>query len=326
MSQQTTMAIAAGGVSALLFFGLFAGFFPGAPLAALTAVPLFAAGLGIGMPAAVIAAVFGTVAIAFVVTVMATGEGSFFPAVITFLALHAIPAVILSRQALLSRQTPQGQEWYPTGLLVCWLVGIVAGYFALALVIFALQGPGLLAVIEGLITATAEALRDANPDLFGDQAPISPDNIPAIAPFIPGIFAASIMVFVVISGALAQSLLTRFKRNIRPSGDFTELELPMPMLYGFGVSLALSLTTGSLGMIGKTLAVILAVAYLLQGLAVLHAWARRWKGATVVLTLLYLALILVWPAPVLVVGLGLVEQVAHLRRRGAGSGPGAEDE
>lgn len=326
MAQTTPMAIVAGGVSALLFFGLFAGLFPGALLAALTSVPLFAAGLGIGLSAAVTASVTGAVAVAVVVMLMADGGGSFMPAVLTFLALHALPAAVLSRQALLSRQTPQGLEWYPTGLLVTWLAGIVGGYFALALIIFALQGPGLLAVVANLVGATAQALGDANPELFGDQAPISPDNIAVVAPFVPGVFAGSIMMFVVISGALAQSLLKRFKKNIRPNSGFTELELPMPMLYGFGVSLALSLTGGSLGMIGKTLAVILAVAYLLQGLAVLHAWARRWKGAAIVLTLLYLALILVWPAPVLVVGLGLVEQVAHLRRRGAGSGPGAEDE
>lgn len=326
MPQQTTMAIAAGGVSALLFFGLFAGFFPGAPLAALTAVPLFAAGLGLGLPGVVMAAGAGVVVIVLVVTFVATGDGGFLPAILTFLALHAAPAVILSRQALLSRPSPQGQEWYPAGLLVAWLAGIVTAYFALALLFFALQGTGLLTVIENLIAAMAGALSGANPELFGTEAPLSPDDIPAIAPFIPGVFAASIMVFVVISGALAQALLTRFKRNIRPGGGFTELTLPMPMLYAFGVALALSLTTGNLGMIGKTLAVILAVAYLLQGLAVLHAWARRWKGASIVLTLLYLALILVWPAPVLVVGLGLVEQVAHLRRRGAGGGPGAEDE
>jgi uncharacterized protein YybS (DUF2232 family) len=55
--------------------------------------------------------------------------------------------------------------------------------------------------------------------------------------------------------------------------------------------------------------------YLVQGLAVVHAFIRKIEGGTILLVIFYLLVFApVWPA-MLVVLLGAVEQFAEFRRR-----------
>ncbi len=56
-------------------------------------------------------------------------------------------------------------------------------------------------------------------------------------------------------------------------------------------------------------------AYLLQGLAVVHAFNRKIQGGTILLVIFYLLTFMtIWP-PILVVLLGAVEQFAGFRQR-----------
>src|SRR5665213_2147716 len=82
----------------------------------LTQLPLFAAGLWLGVGAAVIA---GTTA-----TLMLLAASDVLAAAV-FAGLNAVPVALLVRQALLARRAPdETVAWYPPGLLTGWLTAI----------------------------------------------------------------------------------------------------------------------------------------------------------------------------------------------------------
>jgi len=79
---------------------------------------------------------------------------------------------------------------------------------------------------------------------------------------------------------------------------------------------------------GLTLTIIIALAYLFVGLAVVHQLTRAWPNRPVVLSLFYLMLLffLGWPGLALVAAVGLADQMFGLRARFAGAGSIEEDE
>ena len=127
-------------------------------------------------------------------------------------------------------------------------------------------------------------------------------------------------------GVLAQGLLVRFARNLRPSPDIASIELPAWMAPVLAVVLAVAfLAPGDFGFIAKNFAPLLLLPFFFAGLAVTHAFLRRTRAAGLLLFLFYLLLVLfTWPAAV-VVFLGLLDQWANLRRRMAAA-PGQEEE
>ncbi len=93
---------------------------PGAMiLVYLAQLPLFAAGLWLGIGAAAMAALTAS-------AVLLAAGGVIAAAL--FAGLYAAPVVLLVRQALLARNGPEGAlEWYPPGLLTAWLTGARPG-------------------------------------------------------------------------------------------------------------------------------------------------------------------------------------------------------
>ena len=103
---------------------------------------------------------------------------------------------------------------------------------------------------------------------------------------------------------------------MRPSPRLKAMELPQWLLPAFAVTSALAwLTSGDLGILATTAAMILTMPVLLLGLAVVHALAGRLAMPGLALGLFYFALFFIWPLMVLVLGLGIVETFAQLRRR-----------
>ena len=72
---------------------------------------------------------------------------------------------------------------------------------------------------------------------------------------------------------------------------------------------------GLLGVVGKTLAAIAIVPYFLLGLGVVHGFVQPWKARWIVLLLFY-SLMLFWPLPVIIAGLGFVNSMLRLRSKG----------
>ena len=78
-------------------------------------MPLFAAGLWLGVGAAAVAGLTATLMLLAASDLLAAA---------VFAGLNVVPVTLLVRQALLARRQPdETVAWYPPGMLAAWLTG-----------------------------------------------------------------------------------------------------------------------------------------------------------------------------------------------------------
>jgi hypothetical protein len=300
-----TVALGAGALSAVLYLTLTIGSLGAMVFAYVAQLPLFLVGLSLGAGASAIAA--GVTAI-----VMLANGGPAFSAV--FSAMFLLPVVVLVRQALLSRTAGDGStEWYPPGLLAGWLTGIGAGLLAVIAVLMEFYGG-----LEGQARAIAGQFYDiivAGAGAKGSAVDRA-GAVERMAAFMPGTAVASLLCMTVVNGSLAQGVLQRFGWNSRPLADIAQLDLPMQVVWGFGLALVAGmLLPGDFGYLARNMAAVILVGGLLAGLGVAHAAVRKLGGKPWMLVLLYtMSLVLFWPLLVLAV-VGLLEPFVGLKRR-----------
>jgi len=294
------IAIAGGALSAILYLAV-ALSSPGALiLAYLAQLPLFLVGLSLGVAPAAIASASGTV-----IVLAATSLGT----AGLYVLLTAGSATLIVRQLLLNRPTDKGGiEWYPPGLLISGLAA--AGLACLGLA--ALYAMGAEGGLEGFI-------RERLTSMFNALAPDQETRIGAaadtIAHFLPAAMVASWNMMVVVNAVLAQGLLTRFGRALRPSPSLTALWLPRWPTYALIAAAAIAFVPGEIGMLAQNAAIILAIPFVFLGLGVLHAIAGRATARLLLLFLLYMVLVLFgWPV-LIVAAIGFIEQWVGLRGR-----------
>jgi len=168
---------------------------------------------------------------------------------------------------------------------------------------------------------------------FGDAAAGTGDAesgvakvIDSFAQVFPGMVVVSWLTMAIVNAALAQGVLMRFGRNLRPAMRVAEVELPhwTPMLLAVAGILVLVGGNGQLSYLALNVAIVLLVPFFFAGLAVVHAFASRRQARTLLLVVFYFFLLVSgWPIA-LVIGLGVIEQWAGLRRRFARTGPDQE--
>ncbi len=312
MPRSVLLAVAAGLASGLLYMALLTGSMGGMLFAYLSQVPLFLAGLGIGLSPALIA---GGVA------ALIVGLGGNLLSAILFIATSAAPVLLLVRQALLNRPGPDGTpEWYPSGMLIAMLSAITAAGIVAAAVLLS-DGTDLRgAVRDGL----AQVLETMMPPGQADEERMTFAD--RIAGVFPGVAGVSWMLMMAVNGSLAQGVLTGFGKNIRPSPRLALIVLPPWLYYAIGLCLLIAIVaSGSVGYIAGNLAIVFAVPFFFQGLGVVHALANRVSARTLVLSIFYLVLIVSgWLALVVTVA-GFMEPFAKLRLRyGRPRGPEEE--
>lgn len=302
--------VAVGGLAAGALFGsIVTGSLGSALLAYFAAAPLFLVGLSLGWLPAAAAALIGAVTVAGIIGFFTAGY---------FALVVGLPVTVLCRQALLSRPDGRGSvEWYPPGRLVAALTAMTAA---------ALTAMFAVAVLEGVdpqqeVQRTIESVLDAGmPPEVAERAK-EQGLVVRAASFLPGIAAALLFLTLALDGVLGQAIAARLGIARRPSPPWRGMALPAWPLYALGLScLAGIAASGTLEYIGRNLAIVFAVPFLLQGLAVVHAVAARLPGRTVWLVGFYLlGLVMAWPF-VLVAALGLAEPYVGLRAR-FGGGP-----
>lgn len=297
MAAYLLIAVVAGFTSVAMLFAGSLGLMLGMVCFVISPLPLFLVGLSQGATAALIAGGVGAVAGA----LFNVGFG------VNYLAFYMVPITILCRQALLWRHDANGdQVWYPLGRLAAILAGLAAIYTSAIFAGAALFADGVVTELERTLSVSAR-LMGVPDDQVGSFA--------ALAPQVPMNVAVLAMLLLTFNGALAQGLLARFGRNIRPAADIAGLHPPAIMLAALAIALAACLLPDTAGILGKTLAAIVAVTYFLAGLGVIHAWVRNWSARGIVLPLTYVAaFLLIWPA---IIGVGLWSQIQRLRRGGA---------
>ena len=309
MGKDLILLIVGGLAAGALFGSIVTGSLGAALLAYFAAAPLFLVGLSLGWLPAAAAALVGAATVAGIVGFFAAGY---------FALVIGLPVAVLCRQALLNRPDGQGGvEWYPPGRLVAALTAIAAA---------ALAAMFAVAVLEGVdprqeVQRTIEAVLDAGmPPEIAESAK-EQGLAERAANILPGIAAALLFLTLALDGVLGQSIAARLAIARRPSPPWREMTLPAWPLYALGLScLAGIAASGPLEYIGRNLAIVFAVPFLLQGLAVVHAVAARLPGRAVWLVGFYLlGLLMAWPF-VLVAAMGLAEPYVGLRAR-LGGGP-----
>lgn len=301
MPQVIGYAVLAGLISSGLFLALSTGL-PGMVLLAyFVQLPLLLAGLSLGLAASVVAAAAAILVCGLIAGVVAAAM---------FALVQALPAAMVVRQALLSRQDAGQVEWYPPGLVLAQLTALAVLLITIAFIVLLGRPGGLEGVLAEFLSAALEGLGAT--DVTVSAGP-DPDRWLFL---FPGLMAASWLVMVALNAVLAQLLAVRLGVNRRPSPELSELELPGWLWPAIGVAALLALLgAGGLGFLGRSLLIVLAVPYVFLGLAVVHAFARRVSHRRLALTLFYGAIVLLgWPL-IAVLLLGLIEDWAHVRQR-----------
>jgi len=288
-----------GAVGAALYLAVLTGSPGSLILVYLAQLPLFGAGLWLGVSAAAVAG--------FTATLILLAAGGFVAAAL-FAGLYAAPVILLVRLALLARRGPNGGvEWYSPGLLTAWLTGLGLAAFAAVLL--------LLGGREGIAALLRETLTPVLDRFVNETAAGRDTLIDGLAWIIPGVIAASWMVMTASTAMLAQGVLARFGLAWRPSPDLAELTLPIWVPLLFGISAAAAAVGGAARFWGVNLLIVLSIPFCFAGLAVLHMAVRRMPRPQIPLVTFYiLAGLFGWPLLVIAV-LGLLDALFGLRRR-----------
>ncbi len=302
MQKNMIIAVGGGGLSAAASMAFLAGT-PGALIFAyLAALPIFLIGFSLGPVAATAAGISGFVIAGLLGGALAAGM---------YGLVHALPAWLVSRQSLLQTQTPDGHTvWYPVGSILGSLSLFCAGFMG---------GVGLFLMgrVDSLRGLVAEYLNEA----FGFMAPAMTSVelegvVNMLVSMFPGAMGASWVLMLVVNALLAQAVLVRMGKNIRPSPRLTDLVLPQWLAWPMVIMAAVGLlASGDIRYIAQNTAIVLAIPYFFLGLSVIHWAVRRLTFATPLLVGFYLVLLISGWALLFVAALGMAEQWAGLRNR-----------
>jgi hypothetical protein len=302
----------AGLVAAALFASVAAGTALAGILFCLAPLPICLAGLGWGWGAAAVAALSGTI----VAGVLGVNLAAFFAVTFAPIAVLCYLA-LLSRPAQAEAPAPTALEWYPIGRLVGW-AAVIAGALVGALILIGYDPEAYRDAIKHMLESPA--FKDLDPDgtLFTET------NVTKLT----DVFARALPVFLSIAWLsvalfnlwLAGVIIDASGRALRPWPRLDALELPNAFFLAFTVSLIGSFVPGLPGLLASAFAGAFLFAFVLQGLAVLHAFSRGMPFRALLLATVYLAILFLGWVAIGVAILGLSEPLLHLRARATARG------
>jgi hypothetical protein len=288
----------------------------------LAPLPVCLAGLGWGGMAAIVSALSGSVVIA---AVLGGGTAAVYAVAI------AMPAAILTHLALLSRPavTPQGQvmgatEWYPPGRLVTW-AALMAGALAAVLILF-------IGYDQEAYRETIRQILEhsAFKELDRDGTLLTPENVTKLAGVLaralPAAVAVVWLVITLFNLWIAGLIVDASGRALRPWPDLNAFELPNGLVVVFAIALAASFLPGLAGLIATGLSGALLLAYVLQGLAVIHVYSRGAPMRGLLLATVYIGILLLGWVALIVAILGLAEPLFGIRERANRNAPPPADD
>jgi hypothetical protein len=248
---------------------------------------------------------------------------------VAYLTMFGLPAALATHQALRSRLGPDGSlEWAFPGQAVMALTAY--GLTLLLATALAATGEtgGLEGVVERMLGTLLEAQREV-PELASDRAQILAQEtaLAAIAPWLPAITFGLVLIIMAGNAALAQGLLMRFERNRRPPMRVSTVDLPhwAPLALA-AVGLLAVVAPDPVGYVAMNAMGLLLVPFFFAGLAVVHALVEGRSARWPVLVGFYVVLLLSGGVvPLVIIGMGVIEQWVGLRRRIARPGPDREN-
>ena len=300
------------GLASSVFYLAFRSGLPGAlALTYLAPVPLLAAGLGGGFIAATIATGVAAIALLAGVGIKVVG---------LYLVVTAIPALIITRNALKAHpdDVTGTTEWYPVGSLLGWLT--LYGLFLLAGAVLFFSGSpgGLEGAVRSMLRGFIDQIQTGGTGGF-------PFPVDQVARYFAGMMLSVWLLITLVDTVLAQNLLARAGKSLRPTPAYSRIELPRWLEFAFLIAILAAFLPGTLGMLGRNASPLLSTPFFLLGLAVIHTLSRRIAARGAVLVALYFLLALVSWLSAVVVLVGLVEQWTSLRQRFSAPGNGTQE-
>ena len=267
----------------------------GVLLAYFASLPLFLVALGKGFKPCILASAAGTV--------VATAITFSPSAAVTFAVVNALPALLVARLALQSHYKADGTiAWYPAGrVLTVWtLVGGLA--FMVAVIGMTMVEGGLQGYLRHMLSeGLQEAMKSLPPEAAASMADLN-GMVDTIALLLPSMMIISWFFIAVLNAFIAEFILVRWGRALRPMPSMAEMESPNWMLVAFALSgLAYYFAPPQISFAGLNLAILAATPLFFVGLSVIHAFAadkpsRRaivWGSYTMICVFLVPALIVV---------------------------------
>lgn len=312
------LALAAGVISAVVFASATTG--PALlPLVLffLTPLSLYLAGLGLGPLAAIVAAISAIVLILLLANPV-TG--------LVYAVSTAIPAVVLTRSALLSRSDADGVHWYPIGRIVIIAALFGGAFAALALILLGGDEQTLTKSMRSVVEAFKTQVQSipGAPPLTDAQVDDIATTALKLLPWTLGMVTITTMLFNLwLAGKITQAS----GRLTRPWPKLNATALPSTAAWALLAAVALSFfVNGPPGLLVGGFAGAFVVAFAVVGLAVAHVVTERspWRGF--ILTLLYASLA-IFPLQVsrALAVIGIAETIFRYRARGAGQPPENSD-
>jgi len=267
-------------------------------LTILSITPLFLSGLGWGLTGGLVSVAAGAVITGIFISPLLS---------FTYVLTCGLPVLVIVRQALLWREQDGVIFWYPIHrLMVCWILITIAFSCMAALLLYMNDElrEGLLIEFGKLIS---QIQKQGN--AFDTMTPEK------LIWYLPQFFGPFWGINVLISGCLAQGVLTSFKKNVRPSPEFSGLQMPKWLAALTIVVTTLSMINESFGLFLGMVVTTLGIVFFLQGMAVIHRVSSSWNYRSLVLTAVYLIMILMfWPVLVIML-LGLTDSWIGFRGR-----------
>jgi hypothetical protein len=306
---------AGGGLISAIMFGTAAAATPLAGILFYIApLPLCIASLGFSPRSGLVGAAAGALLLGL----------AFAPALsLVFILLIGLPIPLFCHLILLSRPTaaaagvPSSVEWYPPGRLVGW-AAVVAGCLAMLLVLT--LGYDQDSVRDSIRTMLhSPAFQSIDQDgLFTDANIEQLSGLLARA--LPAAFAIVWLSIALFNLWLSGVIMQAAGHSPRPWPALNGLEIPNGFFLGFVAALIASFLPGIAGLIATGFAGALLIAFVLQGLAVIHTATRgmAWRG--LLLAAVYAGILLLGWVGIIVAILGIAEPMLNLRGRAARNG------
>ena len=273
----------------------------------LVPLPTLIAGIGWGLRAACAAAIASTVAVAFAI-------GPMFA--VGFTLALALPAIGITHMLSLARYDADGvlQDWFPAGRL---LMAIALYGAALPILLITLDG-GSFAVLAPDFTRLFKQVSEQAP-IGSSWRGMSEAQIQSLAmlwvQMMPAMIASYWTLFLAVNTYLAGRVVRISSRLVRPWPNLHWLTFPPIFALALGVALAGIWIGGSPRVLGTGAIGAFGVAFLLQGLSVVHAIAHK-RASTWMISAVYAALLVAGAVfgPMLA-ALGVAETLTRLRSR-----------
>jgi len=304
--KQSFIAIGAGMISALAAMAFFNTSIFAALFIYLAPLPLYLVGLSHHAKFTTIAALSG-----FIVAGLIGGE--VFAGL--YAMIHALPSWLVIRQSMMCKidqqnttdpQAPIITEWAGSGQILASLTALGAAMLTFAAILTINQG-GLLTFIEAKLNASFQLMA---PNM---AMQLQTDTIAMVVNVFPGAIGVSWILMGVANAVIAQGILTKNTKNLRPTPDYTNIVLPLWLTWLLVGSAGLALFGSFFGnsgfeYFGQNLAMIIAAPFFLSGTAIAHQFSRQVRHGQAFLTIFYVMLIIFGWIALIIALLGIIDQ------------------